>query len=102
MYPSFPPQYSYRFSIRTSKIARLTLALVSETLVERTEVDHRSLMSSVANLFYLVVRRHLELNSLSFDLDHLGFGANIMTNRCSGKVPDIYCGTDRALTQIQK
>jgi predicted helicase len=34
--------------------------------------------------------------------DCLGFGANIMTNRCSGKVPDIYCGTDRALTQIQK
>lgn len=70
-------------------------ALDSETLVERAEIDHRSLMGSVSDLFYLIARRYLELNSLPFDLDHLGFGTNIMTDRCSGKVPYVYCGTNQ-------
>jgi hypothetical protein len=66
-----------------------------KTLVERAQVDHRSLTGSVADL---VARRHLELDSLAFDLDHLGFGANILTNRRRGKVPDIHSGAYGALT----
>jgi hypothetical protein len=59
-------------------------------------------MSTVADLFHLVARRHLEFNSFPIDLDHLGFGTNIVTRRRSCKVPYIYCRTNRALTQIQK
>src|ERR1019366_3355159 len=85
---------------QTIEIVRLTFALASETLVERAEIDHHSLMSSGADLFNLVARRHLELNSLAFDLDHLGFGTNSVANRRCGKVPYIYFGADRALTQL--
>src|ERR1700692_4833405 len=59
-------------------------------------------MSSIADLFDLVARRYLELNSLSFDLDHLSVGAHIVANRRSGEVPYIYSGADRALPQLQK
>src|SRR4051812_25988850 len=82
--------------------ALLTLSFLSEASVERGKIDHRSGMRSIADLFHLVARRNLELNSLSIDLDHLGFGTNFVTRRRSGKMPYIYCRTNRALTEIQK
>src|SRR5450631_524223 len=81
---------------------RLALAFFGKALVERTKIDHHSLMSSAADLFHLVARRHLEFNSFSLDLDYFGFGTNIMTYGRSGKMPYIYRRADRALTHIQK
>src|SRR5450631_2365176 len=77
---------------------RLALAFFGKALVERTKIDHHSLMSSAADLFHLVARRHLEFNSFSLDLDYFGFGTNIMTCGRSGKMPYIYRRADRALT----
>src|ERR1035438_6114233 len=71
-------------------------------LDERTKNDHHALMSSIAHLSHLVASRHLEFDSISLDLDYLGFGTDIMTYGCSGKMPYIYRRTDRALTHIQK
>src|ERR1700676_1675231 len=82
--------------------ARLAPVFFDTALVERTKIDHHSLMSSTADLFHLVARRTLEFDCFSLDLDYLGFGTNIMTYGCSGKMPYIYRRTDRALTQIQK
>src|SRR5258708_2300662 len=59
-------------------------------------------MRSIADLFCLVARRHLEFNFLSVDADHLGFGTDFMTDGRSSKVPYIDRGTERALTRIQK
>src|SRR5438309_2912553 len=50
---------------------RLTFTLGGETLVERAELDHRSLVGSVADFLGLVARRHLELDPLAVDLGDL-------------------------------
>src|ERR1700686_2645799 len=85
-----------------SRSTRLALAFFGKALVERTKIDHHALMSSAADLFLLVARGHLKFDPSSLDLDYLGFGTNIVTYGCSGKMPYIYRGTDRALTYIQK
>src|SRR4051812_38757005 len=74
---------------------RLALAFSGKALVERTKIDHHSLMRSAADLFHLVARRHLELDPFSLDLDYLGFRTNIMTDGCSGKMTYVYLRTDR-------
>jgi hypothetical protein len=75
-----------------SRSTRLALAFFGKALVERTKIDHHALMSSAADLFHLVARRDLKFDSFSLDLDYLGFGTNIMTYGCSGKMPYIYRG----------
>ena len=82
-------------------IVGLTFNLARETLVERSEIDHRSLMGSAADLLDLVARRYLELDTLSVDLGNLRFGANGVTDRRRGKVPDIDRGADRALARLE-
>jgi len=56
--------------------AQLTLVLGGEMLVERAKIDYHSLMKAVA-ISSSRRGRNLEFNSLSFDLDDLGFGSNI-------------------------
>jgi hypothetical protein len=48
------------------------LALFGKALVERTKIDHNSLVGSAANLLIAVACRHFEVNSFSLDVDHLG------------------------------
>src|SRR3954471_24399734 len=79
----------------------LPLALPRQPLIERAEIDHHSPMRAVADLFRLVVRRHLELDALALDLDHLGVGADLVTDRGGGEMPDVDCGANRALARIE-
>src|SRR5258708_8513746 len=80
---------------------RLTFTLGGETLVERGELDHRSLVGSAADLLGLVARRHLELDPLAIDLGDLRFGANGVTDRRRGKMADVDRAADRALPRLQ-
>jgi hypothetical protein len=64
--------------------------LFCKALVEQTRIDHHALVSSGADLFRPVVRRRPEFDSFSLDVDDPGFGANIMTCGCRGKMPYIY------------
>jgi hypothetical protein len=54
-------------------------------------------MGPVADLFDLVARRHLKLNSLSCGVDHLCPCTNRMADRRGCEVPNSYFGADRAL-----
>ena len=69
-------------------------------LVERAKLDHHSPMRAAADLFHLVARRTLN-RFVSLDLDHLGVGADLVTDRGGGKMPDVDGGADRALARIQ-
>src|ERR1700733_4278540 len=77
-------------------------AFAGEALIERAQIDHAPLVRSPADLFDLVVRRHLEFDSPAVDLDNLGFGANLMPQRRGSQMPHIDGGTDRALARIQE
>ena len=83
-------------------IERLTFALLGEAPVERLQVDYRPLMRPATDFLCLVARRYLEHNLPARGLDHFGFCTNGMTDRRCCKVPNVYFGTDRALTRIQK
>ncbi len=77
------------------------LAFIGKALVERTKIDHHALMRAAADLFRLVARGDLEFDSFALDLDDLGFGPNLMTDGCSGKMPYIDRGADRALAPVE-
>src|SRR6266852_4021163 len=81
--------------------SRSPLALLRKPLVERGKIDHHALMRAGADLFRLVVRRHLEFDSFAMNLDDLGFGADLMADGRRGKMPDIDRGSDRALARIE-
>src|SRR5260370_20808440 len=76
--------------------------LFGEALVERTKIDHDSLVGSAADFFYAVACRHLEVDSLPFNVDYLGCRAHVATYRRGGEMSYIYRRADRALTSIQK
>src|SRR3954471_17791372 len=78
----------------------LPLALPRQPLIERAKIDHHSPMRAVADVFGLVTRRHLELDAFSIDFDHLGGGADLVTDRGGGEMPDVDRGADRALARI--
>jgi len=90
-----------RWPVAPRKAQPSPLALPRQPLVERGKVDHHALMGAAADLFGLVVRRHLEFDSLAMNLDDLGFGADLMADGGSGQMPDIDRGADRALARIE-
>jgi hypothetical protein len=47
-------------------------ALLGKALVERTKIDHNSLVGSAADLLVAVARRRFEVNSFPLDVDYLG------------------------------
>src|SRR6476660_9679229 len=63
-----------RLVSRAGRNIRPTVALgaplFGKALVERTKIDHNSLVGSAADLLYAVARRHPEVNSLSLDVDY--------------------------------
>ena len=69
----------------------LVAPLFCKALVERTKIDHDSLVGSAADLLYAVACRHLEVNSFSLDVDYLGRRAHLVTYRRGGEVLYIYC-----------
>jgi hypothetical protein len=80
--------------------AALVAAFLGEALVERTKIDHDSLVGSAADFFYAVACRHLEVDSLPFNVDYLGCRAHVATYRRGGEMSYIYRRADRALTSI--
>jgi hypothetical protein len=58
-------------------------------------------VGSAADLLYAVACRHLEVNSLSLDVDYLGRRAHLVAHRRGREVLYIYCSADRAFTCIQ-
>src|ERR1700743_1491278 len=88
--------------VGASTIRRSTLCFLGEPVIERTQLDHGSLMSSVADLFDLVARRNLEFDVPAFDPGYLGFGADFVTDRRSRKVPYVDGAADRALAWLQE
>src|SRR5580704_9963764 len=77
-------------------------ALFSESLVERTKIDHDSLVASLADLLFAVACRHFEVNSLSIDGNYLGRRAYLVAYRRGGEVLYIHCNTDGAFACVQK
>src|SRR6476660_5447631 len=80
----------------------LVAPLFGKALVERTKIDHNSLVGSAADLLYAVACRQLEVNSFSLNVDYLGRRAHLVAHRRGGEVLYIYCSADRAFTCIQK
>src|SRR6266851_8023659 len=82
--------------------ASLRHALFSESLVERTKIDHDSLVASLADLLFAVACRHFEVNSLSIDGDDLGRRAYLVAYWRGSEVLYIHCNTDCAFACVQK
>src|SRR5450631_1651060 len=82
--------------------AWLLHALFSKSLVERTKIDHDSLVASLADLLFAVACRHFEVNSLSIDADDLGRRAYLVAYWRGGEVLYIHCNTDCAFACVQK
>jgi hypothetical protein len=57
---------------RPAPTVPLLSALFGKALVERTKIDHNSLVRSAADLLIAVACRHFEVNSFSLDVDYLG------------------------------
>src|SRR5712672_600219 len=86
----------------SGRTVSLVAPLFGKALVERTKIDHDSLVGSAADLFYAVACRHLEVNSFSLNVDYLSRRAHLVAYRRGGEVLYIYCSADRAFTCIQK
>jgi hypothetical protein len=73
---SLEVEISARFVSRAGCNVRPTVpllpALFGEVLVERTKIDHNSLVGPAADLLIAVACRHFEVNSVSLDVDYLG------------------------------
>ena len=80
----------------------LLSALFGKALVERTKIDHNSLVRSAADLLVGVACRHFEVNSFSLDVDYLGRRPHLVACRRCSEVLYIYCCADRAFTCVQK
>ncbi|NOJ41471.1 hypothetical protein HCN58_17990 [Bradyrhizobium sp. WSM 1791] len=83
---------------------RPTVGLVAprfKALVGRTNVDHHRL-NAAADLLYAITCRHLELNSLSLEVDYLGRSAHVVAYRRGGAVLYVYCSADRALDEARE
>src|SRR5580704_2719149 len=77
-------------------------ALFGESLVERTKIDHDSLVASLADLLCAVACRHFEVNSLSVDADDLGRRAYLAAYWRGREVLYIHCDTDGAFAGVEK
>src|SRR4029077_5311778 len=77
-------------------------ALFGKALVERTKIDHNSLVGSAADLLVAVACRYFEVNSFSLDVDYLGRRPHLVAYRRGSEVLYIYCSADRAFTCVQK
>src|SRR5439155_19014895 len=60
-------------------------ALPGKALVERTKIDHDSLVGSATDLLFAIACRHLEANSPSFDTDDLGRRTYLVADRRCGE-----------------
>src|SRR5439155_21378654 len=69
---------------------RLLAAFFGKALVERTKVDHDSLVSAIADLLCAVAGRHLEVNSFALDLDDLGRRPYVAADRRGGGMAYIH------------
>ena len=76
--------------------------LLGKALVERTKIDHNSLVGSASDLLIAVACRHFEVNSSSLDVDDLGRRTDLVAQRRGGEVFYIHCSADRAFTGVQK
>jgi hypothetical protein len=84
--------------------ARPSVSLVAPLLAKRSLNERRSITIRrwvPLPISYAVACRHLEVNSISLDVDYLGRRAHLVTYRRGGEVLYIP-GTDRAFTCIQK
>src|SRR6266702_2269538 len=103
---SLEVEISARLVSRAGRNVRLTVALLpalfGKALVERTKIDHNSLVGSAADLLFAVACGHFEVNSFSLDVDYLGRRAHLVAYRRGGEVFYIYCSADRAFTCVQK
>src|ERR1700730_10342211 len=77
-------------------------ALFGTALVERTKIDHNSLVRSAADLLTTVACRHFEVNSFSLDVDYLGRRPHLLAYRRGSQVLYIYCSAERAFTCVPK
>jgi hypothetical protein len=84
-----------------SAIASLS-ALSGKALVERTKIDHNSLVRPAADLLVAVACRHLEVNSFPLHVDNLGRRAYLAAYRRGGEMFYIHCSANRAFTFVQK
>src|SRR5205814_1921069 len=82
--------------------AWLTRCFFSKSLVERTKIDHDSLVTSLADLLFAVACRHFEVNSLSVDADDLGRRVYVVAYWRGGEVLYVHCNTDCAFACVQK
>ena len=58
-------------------------------------------MRAVADLFGLVARAHLELDTSAIDLCHLGHGSYLMASRRRGEVANVDTGADGTFARIE-
>src|ERR1700682_5123623 len=65
-------------------------ALFGKALIERTKIDHNSLVGSAADLLIAVACRHFEVNSFSLDVDYLGRRPHLVAYRRGSEVFYIY------------
>src|SRR6516164_1586807 len=77
-------------------------ALFGKARIERTKIDHDSLVGSATDLFCAIACGYFETNSFSIDFDHLGRRGHVATDRGSCEMSYIYRRADRALICIQE
>ena len=75
--------------------------LFCKAFVERTKIDHNSLVGSAADLLYAVACRHREVNSFSLGVITSAVAHTSWPKGRGGEVLYIYCSADRAFTCIQ-
>src|SRR5579884_1166926 len=75
--------------------------LCGETFVQASDVDHHAFMRARADLFSLVARADIELDSPSVYLGDLGRGGHLVADRRGREMSDVHCGADGSLARFE-